>query len=91
MAPLQPALVFPWVASADETPEQEEARLTDAVRRNLHIEYHQCGTAAMMSLAIGVAMDTNLLLYRTENVKVVDAGIMPLIPSVHLLLVSMCD
>ncbi|PHH86648.1 hypothetical protein CDD83_9934 [Cordyceps sp. RAO-2017] len=42
--------------------------------------YHSCGTAAMMPRDKEGVVDTRLVVYGTENVRVVDASIFPLIP-----------
>jgi len=54
------------------------------VKRNLRTEFHPCGTTAMMPLGLGGVVDSSLKVYGTENLRVVDAGIMPLIPGAHL-------
>lgn len=56
----------------------------EAVKANLHTEFHPSGTTAMMPLALGGVVNTELLVYGTDNVRVVDAGVMPLIPGAHL-------
>lgn len=84
MRPLQPAPGWPWVGPEGETPQQEEARLLDAVGKNLRTEFHPCGTTAMMPHALGGVVDPELKVYGTENLRVVDAGVMPLIPGAHL-------
>ncbi|KAF4997898.1 hypothetical protein FGRMN_3537 [Fusarium graminum] len=47
-------------------------------------ERHPSGTAAMMPLELGGAVDPELRVYGTCNLRVADASIMPLIPSAHL-------
>jgi choline dehydrogenase-like flavoprotein len=84
MRALQPLPAWPWAGPRDETAEQEEARLRGAVRENLRTEFHPCGTTAMMPLALGGVVDIALAVYGTVNLRVVDAGVMPLIPGAHL-------
>ncbi|KAF7564101.1 hypothetical protein G7046_g39 [Stylonectria norvegica] len=47
-------------------------------------ERHPCGTTAMLPLDLGGVVDSELKVYGTCNLRVVDAGIMPLIPAAHL-------
>jgi choline dehydrogenase len=84
MRPLQPLAQQPWLGPDSETPEQEEARLLAAVKTHLRTEFHPAGTTAMMPLALGGVVDPSLKVYGTANVRVVDAGVMPIIPSAHL-------
>jgi choline dehydrogenase len=85
MRSLEPRPAWPWVGTTpDETPEEEEARLLDAVGENLRTEFHACGTTAMMPLSLGGVVDPSLKVYGMDNLRVVDAGVMPLIPGAHL-------
>jgi choline dehydrogenase len=47
-------------------------------------EYHYSGTAAMMPRELGGVVDTNLVVYGTSNLRVVDSSIFPMIPGAHL-------
>ncbi|KAG8159098.1 hypothetical protein KVR01_010759 [Diaporthe batatas] len=42
--------------------------------------YHQCGTAAMLPREKGGVVNSHLIVYGTENLRIVDASIFPLIP-----------
>jgi choline dehydrogenase-like flavoprotein len=38
----------------------------------------------MLPLDMGGVVDTNLLVYRTSNLRVVDSGMFPLLPGSHI-------
>jgi len=48
-------------------------------------EYHPLGTCSMLPRNMGGVVDTNLLVYGTSNLRVIDASIMPLQVSAHLM------
>ncbi|RKK79028.1 hypothetical protein BFJ69_g5251 [Fusarium oxysporum] len=54
------------------------------VMEKISTERHPSGTAAMMPLELGGVVDPELKVYGTCNLRIVDASIMPLIPSAHL-------
>ncbi|KAI1748192.1 GMC oxidoreductase-domain-containing protein [Xylaria castorea] len=58
--------------------------LMETIRSMVHTEFHPSGTAAMIPRRAGGVVDTALRVYGTRNLRVVDASIMPLIPSGHI-------
>ncbi|TXT05958.1 hypothetical protein VHUM_03719 [Vanrija humicola] len=52
---------------------------------NAGTEYHPLGTCSMLPREQGGVVDTNLIVYGTHNVRVVDSSIMPLQISAHLM------
>lgn len=46
--------------------------------------FHPCGTAAMLPRKYGGVVDRELKVYGVQNLRIVDASIIPLIPSAHL-------
>lgn len=47
--------------------------------------YHGCGSAAMLPREKGGVVDSKLVVYGTENLRIVDASIFPLIPRGNIL------
>lgn len=45
---------------------------------------HYSGTAMMLKRVLGGVVDEKLMVYSTTNLRVVDASIMPLVPSTHI-------
>lgn len=77
MAPLAPAQTSP-------RPGASEQELDAYIRARAQTEYHPSGTAAMMPFALGGVVDSELRVYGTGNVRVVDASVMPVVPAGHL-------
>lgn len=46
--------------------------------------WHPAGTCAMMPREIGGVVDSELRVYGVENLRVVDASIMPILPAAHM-------
>lgn len=59
--------------------------LSDYFKQSGGTEYHPLGTCAMLPKSDGGVVDTNLRVYGTNNLRVVDASIMPLQISAHLM------
>ena len=64
--------------------EANEAALNTVINGGLRTEFHPSGTLAMLPLEQGGVVDPRLLVYGTQNLRVVDASIYPLIPAAHL-------
>jgi choline dehydrogenase-like flavoprotein len=50
-----------------------------AIRSGVRTEFHGSGTTSMMPLELGGVVDTHLRVYGTKNLRIVDAGIVPLV------------
>lgn len=74
---LQPVQNDPPHAATDE-------QLQEFLNRALGTEFHPSCTAAMMPREDGGVVDSSLLVYGTQNLRVVDASIFPILPSAHL-------
>ena len=59
-------------------------QITEILRTQLSTEFHYSGTCAMMKQELGGVVDSNLVVYGTQNLRVVDTSIFPLIPAAHL-------
>lgn len=75
---LQPAPYYPFLA--DATPET----LLPAINSGLRTEFHGSGATSMMPREFGGVVDPDLRVYGTKNLRIVDAGIIPLVPASHL-------
>lgn len=80
MAKLKPA--FPAGFGPEDV--ANRTALNESINAVLLTEYHFCGTAAMMPRDKGGVVDSQLRVYGTTGLRVVDASIMPLIPDAHL-------
>lgn len=58
--------------------------ITNYLKNNVGTEYHYSGTTAMLPRELGGVVDTNLLVYGTANLRIVDTGIYPMVPGAHL-------
>ena len=62
----------------------DEAAIDEIISNGLRTEFHPSGTCAMLPLALGGVVDSHLRVWGTQNLRVVDASIFPLIPAAHL-------
>lgn len=87
MAELQPAAQEPYFCPEGDLADQRnvtDARMLELARRFLATEFHPSGSAAMLPLDLGGVVDTGLRVYGTEGLRVVDAGVMPMVLGAHL-------
>ena len=54
------------------------------LKSGIGTEFHYAGTAALMPRELGGVVDTNLIVYGTANLRVVDTSVFPVIPGAHL-------
>ncbi|KAH6632595.1 hypothetical protein F5144DRAFT_513114 [Chaetomium tenue] len=66
----------------DDDDDGEE--VLEMVKRRVQTEFHASGTTAMMPLHLGGVVSKRLVVYGMANVRVVDAGIMPLVVGAHI-------
>ena len=62
---------------------QNDEQLNEYIKSNAETAYHPCGTLKMGVDKMSV-VDENLKIYGLENIRVVDASVMPEIPSANL-------
>ncbi|KAK6600270.1 gmc oxidoreductase [Botrytis cinerea] len=75
---LQPRPYYPFLPNA--TPKT----LIPAIESGLRTEFHSSGSTAMMPREMGGVVDPDLRVYGTKNLRIVDAGIIPMLPASHL-------
>lgn len=76
MLPVQ--LLPPAVTTLSDT------LLTIYVKAGVQTNYHPSGTTAMLPLDMGGVVDTSLLVYGSKNLRVIDSGMIPLLPGSHI-------
>lgn len=86
MAELEPVVLAPYFCpdASDVDRAGTNARMLALVKQKLVTEFHPSGTTAMLPLELGGVVDTDLKVYGTSNLRVVDAGVMPVIVGAHL-------
>lgn len=63
---------------------QTDEQWLDFARRSMGSFYHPVGTCAMLPRKDGGVVDADLRVYGTQNLRVVDNSIIPVIPSAHI-------
>ncbi|KAJ4390639.1 hypothetical protein N0V93_004237 [Gnomoniopsis smithogilvyi] len=86
MAELQPVVQEPYFCPANVSSSDQDVneRMLQLVKQHVVTEFHPSGSTSMLPLNLGGVVDTALKVYGTSNLRVVDAGIMPVIPGAHL-------
>ncbi|KAF8897995.1 hypothetical protein CPB84DRAFT_1815762 [Gymnopilus junonius] len=74
----------PGSAVPDNSQRGTDAAWQSWIKANFNSVAHPIGTAAMMKRGLGGVVDSQLRIYDTANVRVVDASIVPLQVSAHL-------
>lgn len=77
MIELQPAQFVPPINA-------DEAAINQVIDTGIRTVYHPSGTSAMLPLEQGGVVDSHLRVWGTQNLRVVDASIFPMIPAAHL-------
>ncbi|RPA81150.1 putative oxidoreductase [Ascobolus immersus RN42] len=62
----------------------DDAGLIEWSKNAISTIFHSCGTAAMMPLADGGVVDSELKVYGVSNLRVVDASVVPIVPGTHI-------
>ncbi|KAL3293220.1 choline dehydrogenase, partial [Colletotrichum asianum] len=65
------------------TATESDADILSFIKGVTSTEYHYVGTCAMLPKALGGVVDAKLKVYGVDGLRVVDASIMPLLPSAH--------
>jgi choline dehydrogenase-like flavoprotein len=74
-----------WEAETEPGPDvQTDAQFRDFGVKTMNSFYHPVGTCAMLPKKDGGVVDSNLIVYGTTNLRVVDNSIIPIILSAHI-------
>ena len=77
LSQMDPAQMYPPADATDE-------EVIQYIHTKWQTEYHPGGTCAMMPLELGGVVGPDLMVYGTQNLRVVDSSIMPMLPAAHL-------
>lgn len=61
-----------------------DAAILELLKDRIVTVWHPAGTCAMMPRDIGGVVDSELKVYGVENLRVVDASVMPILPAAHM-------
>ncbi|KZV62952.1 GMC oxidoreductase [Peniophora sp. CONT] len=76
--------IFSGVELAPGSECDTDEKLADYIRQTVKTTYHTVGTCSMLPLEDNGVVDTNLKVYGTKNIRVVDISIIPLHIGAHL-------
>lgn len=62
----------------------DEDAINQVINNGIRTEFHPSGTCAMLPLDQGGVVNSHLQVWGTQNLRVVDAGIFPMVPAAHL-------
>ena len=80
-----PSLRYSWTDEYDPgLSVTTDAEWEAWVRNNTLSIYHPLGSCAMLPEDKGGVVDSNLVVYGTQNLRIVDASVIPILPSGHL-------
>lgn len=84
-----PALKDHVVQQQDPLPDKykTDADFKEFVKDFTSTEYHSCGTCSMAPLSKGGVVDERLRVHKVKGLRVVDASVIPLVPSSHIVAV----
>ncbi|RVX70691.1 hypothetical protein B0A52_05341 [Exophiala mesophila] len=78
-APIQ--VLQPSYPDLDE--DASEDQMAELIRNHVGTQFHYSGTAAMLPLSLGGVVSDELIVYGTQNLRVVDTSILPIVPGAH--------
>ncbi|KAF2227118.1 GMC oxidoreductase [Elsinoe ampelina] len=79
MKPLSPVEYVPGAAAADD------AAITEYIKNGAGTVWHPVGSCHIGAQSLGGCVDTNLKVYGVNNLRVVDASTMPIMPATHIM------
>lgn len=71
-------------STSSETEQDVLVQMLEVVKEHVVTEFHPSGTTAMLPLDLGGVVDTALRVYGTKGLRIVNAGVMPVVVGAHL-------